>query len=69
MKDLAEKCMERIAVSPMMELSAFNLRVSKEEAMHCFHQKINNPFLCFIICGHAKVALRRSVAKTSTRNV
>ena len=25
MKDLSEKCMDRIVVSPMMELSAFNL--------------------------------------------
>ena len=28
-KDLDEKCMERIAVSPMMELSAFDQRASE----------------------------------------
>ena len=47
MKDLAEKCMEHIAISPMMELSGFNLRVSKEEAMYCFHPKINKPISMF----------------------
>ena len=39
MKVLAEKCKKHIAVSPMMEFSAFNLRVSKIEVMYCFHQK------------------------------
>ena len=29
MMNHAEKCMERIAVSPMMELSAFNQRASE----------------------------------------
>ena len=40
-RDLAKKCMEHIAVGPMMELSAFNLRASKEEEVYCLHQKIN----------------------------
>ena len=38
---LAEKCMERIAVSHMMELSVFKPRASMEEAIYCLHQKIN----------------------------
>ena len=44
MKDLAEKCTERIAVGPMMELPAYNQRASegaRKEAMCCLHQKIN----------------------------
>ena len=30
-----------------MELLAFKLSVSKEEAMYCFHQKINKPIPMF----------------------
>ena len=76
-KDLAEKCMEFIAVSHMMELSVFNQRASeparKNQCIVCI-KKIANPLLaCFILCGHtktlARVVLRRSAVKTSTRNV
>ena len=72
MKDVAEKGMEPIAVSPMKELSAFKQRASeparKKQCIVCI-EKLTNPFLCLIRCGYTSVALRRSVVKTSNGNV
>ena len=56
MKGLAEKCIECIANSRMMELSAFKQRASeparKKQCIVCIKKLTNQLLACFILCGH-----------------